>query len=49
MRRVGPCSTGRRMTAKLLLKKYVSITESYLYVLDIASGQVRELDPPRPR
>ena len=31
--------------AKLLLKKYVSITESYLYVLDIASGQVKELDP----
>ena len=31
--------------ARLLLKKYVSITESYLYVLDIATGQVKELDP----
>jgi dipeptidyl aminopeptidase/acylaminoacyl peptidase len=31
--------------AKLLLKKYISITESYLYVLDIVSGQLRELDP----
>jgi dipeptidyl aminopeptidase/acylaminoacyl peptidase len=29
---------------KLLLQKYVSISESYLYVLDIAAGQTREID-----
>ncbi len=31
--------------SKLLLKKYVSISESHLYLLDIASGQAREIDP----
>ena len=30
---------------KLLLKKYVSISESYLYVLDIANGLTQEVDP----
>jgi len=30
---------------KLLLKKYVSITESYLYVYDLASSQLKEVDP----
>jgi dipeptidyl aminopeptidase/acylaminoacyl peptidase len=30
---------------KLLVLKYVSIGEGYLYVVDIASGQKREVDP----
>ena len=30
---------------KLLLRKFVSVTESYLYVYDIATGQNREVDP----
>jgi dipeptidyl aminopeptidase/acylaminoacyl peptidase len=30
---------------KLLVLKYVSISEGYLYVVDLASGQRREVDP----
>ncbi|HWX79796.1 MAG TPA: alpha/beta fold hydrolase [Steroidobacteraceae bacterium] len=31
--------------AKLLVRKFVSISESYLYVVDTGSGQKREVDP----
>jgi dipeptidyl aminopeptidase/acylaminoacyl peptidase len=31
--------------AKLLVRKFVSISESYLYVVDVGSGQKREVDP----
>ncbi len=30
---------------KLLVRKFVSISESYLYVVDVNSGQKREVDP----
>ena len=31
--------------AKLLVRKFISISESYLYVVDVGSGQKREVDP----
>ncbi|MGO9949093.1 MAG: S9 family peptidase [Steroidobacteraceae bacterium] len=31
--------------AKLLVRKFISISESYLYVVDVNSGQKREVDP----
>jgi dipeptidyl aminopeptidase/acylaminoacyl peptidase len=31
--------------AKLLVRKFVSISESYLYVVEVGSGQKREVDP----
>lgn len=34
---------------KLLLQKYISITESHLYVYDLASSQLREVDPDKSR
>ena len=30
---------------KILVRKYLSITESYLYIVDVNSGQKREVDP----
>ncbi|MFO1468523.1 MAG: S9 family peptidase [Steroidobacteraceae bacterium] len=35
--------------SKLLLKKYISITESYLYVFDIATSQLKEIEPAKPK
>ena len=31
--------------SKLLVRKFISISESYLYVVDVNSGQKREVDP----
>jgi dipeptidyl aminopeptidase/acylaminoacyl peptidase len=31
--------------SKLLVRKYLSISESYLYIVDLSSGQKREVDP----